>query len=66
MVGVLTRSKRHQISVHNPANNHVRCPYRIIEQSTGREIDWINKYLDYETLRRLADAETTTHKSQKI
>ena len=33
----------------------MRCPYRIIEQSTGREIDWINKYLDYETLRRLAD-----------
>jgi len=38
-----------------PSNNHMRCPYRIIEQSTGREIDWINKYLDYETLRRLAD-----------
>ena len=41
--------------VSKPSNNHVRCPYRIIEQSTGREIDWINKYLDYETLRRLAD-----------
>ena len=42
--------------VHKPSNNHVRCPYRIIEQSTGREIEWINQYLDYETLRRLADA----------
>ena len=31
------------------------CPYRIVEQTTGREIDWINRYLDYETLRRLAD-----------
>ena len=41
--------------VSTPSNNHVCCPYRIIEQSTGREIDWINKYLDYETLRRLAD-----------
>ena len=39
--------------VYKPSNNHVRCPYRVIEQSTGREIDWINKYLDYETLRRL-------------
>ena len=41
--------------VHKPSNNHVRCPYRVVEQATGREIDWINQYLDYETLRRLAD-----------
>ena len=41
--------------VHKPSNNHVRCPYRIVEQTTGREIDWINRYLDYESLRRLAD-----------
>ena len=32
--------------VHKPSNNHVRCPYRIVEQVTGREIDWINQYLD--------------------
>ena len=44
-----------------PSNNHVRCPYRIIEQSTGREIEWINQYLDYETLRRLADATLRTY-----
>ena len=47
--------------VSKPSNNHVRCPYRIIEQSTGREIDWINKYLDYETLRRLADTTLRTY-----
>jgi len=41
--------------VHKPTNNHARCPYRIVEQATGREIDWTNQYLDYETLRRLAD-----------
>ena len=35
---------------HKPSNNHVRCPYRVIEQTTGREIGWINEYLDYETL----------------
>src|SRR4051794_41946722 len=39
--------------VSKPSNNYVRCPYRIVEQSTGREIDSINQYLDYETLRRL-------------
>src|SRR5580692_11178952 len=47
--------------VHKPSNNHVRCPYRVVEQATGREIDWINKYLDYETLRRLANATLRTY-----
>src|ERR1700723_1955425 len=47
--------------LHKPSNSHVRCPYRIVEQATGREIDWINKYLDYETLRRLADATLRTY-----
>ncbi len=32
-----------------------RCPYRVVEKTTEREIDWIHRYLDYETLRRLAD-----------
>ena len=47
--------------VHKPSNNHARCPYRIVEQATGREIDWINQYLDYETLRRLADTTLRTY-----
>ena len=42
--------------VSKPSNNHVHCRHRVIEQTTGREIEWINQYLDYETLRRLADA----------
>ena len=36
--------------VSKPSNNHARCPYRMIEQSTGREVEWINQYLDYQTL----------------
>ena len=47
--------------VSQPSHNHVRCPYRIIEQSTGREIAWLNQYLDYETLRRLAHATLRTY-----
>ena len=38
--------------VHKPTNNHARCLYRVVEQTTGGEIEWINQYLDYETLRR--------------
>src|SRR5260370_6677541 len=37
------------------SDNPARCPYRVVVQATGREIDWINQYLDYETVRRLAD-----------
>src|ERR1700687_3145428 len=47
--------------VHKPSNNHVRCPYHIVEQFTGREINWINEYLDYEMLRRLADTTLRTY-----
>jgi integrase/recombinase XerD len=41
--------------VHQPTANHARSSYRIIEQTTGREVDWINRYLDQECLRRVAD-----------
>jgi integrase len=40
---------------HGSSDNPARCPYRVVVQATGREIDWINRYLDYETIRRLAD-----------
>jgi integrase len=42
--------------LHQPSPNKARCPYRVIVQTTGREIGWINQYLDYESLRRLADS----------
>ncbi len=41
--------------VHQPAANHARSSFRVIEQTTGREIDWINRFLDRECLRRVAD-----------
>jgi hypothetical protein len=47
--------------VSKPSNNHVRCPYRVIERTTGREIGWINEYLDYESLRRLANTTLRTY-----
>jgi integrase len=47
--------------LHQPSTNQVRCPYRVIVRETGREIDWINHYLDYEALRRLADITLKTY-----
>jgi integrase len=42
--------------LHQPSPNPARSPYRVIVRTTGREIGWINQYLHYEKLRRLADA----------
>jgi integrase/recombinase XerD len=39
---------------HQPASNPARSPFRIIEQATSREVDWINRFLDRECLRRVA------------
>jgi integrase len=41
--------------LHQPTAHQARSPFRVVEQSTGREVAWINRYLDYETLRRVAD-----------
>lgn len=41
--------------VHQPTANHARSPFRVVEQTTGREVDWVNRYLDLECLRRVAD-----------
>ena len=37
------------------ASSHAQSPYRVVEQTTGREIGWINRYLDREYVRRLAN-----------
>jgi integrase len=41
--------------IRQPAPSAARSPIRVIEQDTGREVAWINRYLDREHVRRLAD-----------
>ena len=41
--------------VHQPTPNRARSPFRVVEQTTGREVEWVNRYLDLECLRRVAD-----------
>jgi integrase len=36
-------------------SNRAQSPVRVVEQTTGREVGWVNRYLDREYLRRLAD-----------
>lgn len=42
-------------AIYSLTSNNAQSPVRIVEQITGREIGWINRYLDREYVRRLAD-----------
>jgi site-specific recombinase XerD len=44
----------HLIHLQGPSN--ARSPFRIIQLPTGREVEWINRFLDREYVRRLAEA----------
>jgi site-specific recombinase XerD len=41
--------------IHSHDGDNARSPFRVIEQSTGREVEWVNRFLDRECLRRLAE-----------
>jgi hypothetical protein len=43
----------HVIRPQNP--NSAQSPVRVVEHETGREVVWVNRYLDREYVRRLAD-----------
>lgn len=38
-----------------------RCPFRVVEQSSGQEVGWINRFLDREYVRRLSDKTLYTY-----
>jgi integrase/recombinase XerD len=41
--------------IQQQASNKTQSPARVVEQTTGCEVDWINRYLDREYVRRLAN-----------
>ena len=43
----------HVIHVQTP--NPAQSPFRMVEHETGREVSWVNRYLDRERVRRLAE-----------
>jgi integrase len=40
---------------YQKTSNGAQSPVRVVEQMTGRDVGWINRYLDREYVRRLAD-----------
>jgi integrase len=41
--------------IHQKTPSGAHSPYQVVEQSTGRGVGWINRFLDREYVRRLAD-----------
>ena len=41
--------------IHPQNRTSAQSPIRVVEQITGREVVWLNRYLDREYIRRLAD-----------
>ena len=42
--------------IHAPDAENARSPFRVIEQPMGHEVEWVNRFLDLEYVRRLAEA----------
>ena len=41
--------------IHQKTPSGAHSPYQVVEQPTGRGVGWINRYLDREYVRRLAN-----------
>jgi site-specific recombinase XerD len=41
--------------IHSQDGGNARSRFRVIEQPAGREVEWVNRFLDRECVRRLAD-----------
>jgi integrase/recombinase XerD len=47
--------------VRQPTSNPARSPYRVIYQSSQREVEWVNRFLDRECLRRVTETTLRTY-----
>jgi integrase/recombinase XerD len=47
--------------IEQPVSLNGQCPIRLIEQTTAREVAWVNAYLDREYVRRLAKTSLRTY-----
>src|SRR5208282_656414 len=47
--------------IYQQTSHAAQSPVRVVEQTTGREVGWINRFLDREYVRRLADKTLRTY-----
>jgi integrase/recombinase XerD len=41
--------------IHQPKGGGARSPFHVVETTTGREVEWVNRFLDRECVRCLAE-----------
>ncbi len=47
--------------IYRPPSPNAQSPIRVVEQTTGQQVAWINRYLDREYVRRVADRTLRTY-----
>ena len=47
--------------LYQQTDHNAHSPFRVVEQTTGRAVGWINRYLDREYVRRLANTTLRTY-----
>jgi integrase len=47
--------------IYQQTSHNAQSPVRVVEQATNREIGWINRYLDREYVRRIANTTLRTY-----
>src|SRR6202047_1326725 len=47
--------------IYQQTSHNAQSPVRVVEQATGRGVSWINRYLDREYVRRLANTTLCTY-----
>jgi integrase/recombinase XerD len=47
--------------MRHQSTSAARSPYRILDETSGREVDWANRFLDRECLRRVSDLTLRTY-----
>ena len=47
--------------IYQHGSHNAQSPARVVEQTSGREIGWVNRYLDREYVRRVADKTLRTY-----
>jgi hypothetical protein len=52
--------------IYQQTSHNAQSPVRVVEQTTSRGVSWINRYLDREYVRRLADTSLRTYAHNRL
>jgi hypothetical protein len=50
-------------AIYQQTSPDAQSPIHLVDQTTGQGVDWVNRYLDREYVRRLANTGARRHES---